>query len=81
MNWKTRRKIIADVYGCKTATRHLSDEPLTVEDWVRVNAIRQAYIAGVRQVVCDARLRKAKEVFGNDYANEPARGGMEVEAD
>ena len=53
-----RRKIIADVVDRKSADRRLSDEPLSADDWRRVYELKQGFIAAVRQVVLDARLRE-----------------------
>lgn len=57
----SRRKIIADVFGRQTADRNLVDEPLSADDWRRVYELKQGLIAGVRQVVLNARLRVAHD--------------------
>lgn len=40
------------------ANRPLIDEPLTADDWQRIWHARQGFLATVRQVVCEARLRE-----------------------
>lgn len=64
---KATRKIAADAFAPIAATRHLSDEPLTTGDWLRVWEAKKNFLAAIRQIVFEARCRAA------DETNPPGR--------
>jgi hypothetical protein len=53
-----RSKIAAQVFAPARATRKLTGEPLTADDWRKVWEAYKAFVAAVRQIVFEARCRE-----------------------
>ena len=55
-----RANIAAKVFAPVAANRQLAGEPLTADDWRRVWEARQNFLAAIRQIVFNARIREAE---------------------